>query len=120
MENETEKTKSGARNLIILAIASIVITMGLTTVSLAIYHYSGDIYLDRSRPGFLPDTEEMEEDEEDEEGDYIFEKSGPLNAEVLDEYLEKLQIEINAINDYQNPFGAEALSDEQFGLEIQK
>ena len=115
MENDGEKSKGG-RNLIILAVVSIAITMGLTTASLAIYHYSGDIYLDRSRPGYLPDTEEVEEDENDEEGDYTFEKNGALSPEILDEYLKKLQIEIDAINEYQNPFGEEALSDEQFGL----
>ena len=119
MEGDVEKSKSGGRNLTILALASIFITLGLTTASLAIYHYSGDIYLDRSRPGYLPDTEEVEEYEEDEEGDYIFEKNGPLTPEALDEYLKKLQIEVDAINEYQDPFGAEALSDKQFGLEIE-
>ena len=64
----------------------------------------------------MPDDEEVEDEEEDEEGDYVFEKTGPINDEVLDEYLEKLQIEIEALNDYQNPFDAEALSDAQFGL----
>ena len=47
---------------------------------------------------------------------YNFEKSGPLTSEVLDEYLEKLQIEVDAVNAYQDPFGAEALSDEHFGI----
>lgn len=120
MENDAEKSKSGGRNLTILALVSIFITLGLTATSLAIYHYSGDIYLDRSRPGYLPDTEEVEEEEGDEEGDYTFEKNGPLTPEVLDEYLKKLQIEVDAINEYQDPFGVDALSDKQFGLEIEK
>lgn len=119
MDNSEEERKGltkGGKKLIILACASIFITLCLTTVSLAIYHYSGDIYLDRSRPGYLPDTEEVEDDEEDEEGDYTFEKTGPLTKEVLEEYLKKLQIEVDALNAYQNPFGADALSDTQFGL----
>jgi hypothetical protein len=116
--NEEQKAEKGGRNLIILSAVSIFITLSLTTISLAIYHYSGDIYLDRSRPGYLPDDVEIEEDEEDEEGDYSFQKSGAISEEVLEEYLKKLQIEIDALDDYQNPFNAEALSDEQFGLNI--
>jgi hypothetical protein len=83
---------------------------------LAIYHYSGDIYLDRSRPGYLPDTEEVKIEEEDEEGNYNFEKTGPINKEVLEEYLKKLQIEVDALKAYQDPFDTEALSDAQFGI----
>ena len=119
MDNSEENKKGltkGGKKLILLSVISIFITLCLTTVSLAIYHYSGDIYLDRSRPGYLPDTEEVEDDEEDEEGDYTFEKTGPINDEVLEEYLKKLQIEIDALNEYQNPFGEDARSDTQFGL----
>lgn len=118
MDNGEEATgrNNGGRKLILLSVISIFITLCLTTVSLAIYHYSGDIYLDRSRPGYLPDDEEVEDEEEDEEGDYTFEKSGAITKEVLEEYLKKLQIEVDALNDYQNPFDADALSDAQFGL----
>lgn len=119
MENSEEDKKNlirGGHKLIFLVVISIFITLCLTTVSLAIYHYSGDIYLDRSRPGYLPDDEEVEIEESNEEGDYDFEKTGSITKEVLEEYLKKLQIEVDALNDYQNPFNAEALSDEQFGL----
>lgn len=119
-ESDSGKEKkgltSGGRKLVIMAVVSIFITLSLTTVSLAIYHYSGDIYLDRSRPGYLPDNVEIKTEEEDEEGDYNFEKTGPLSDEILDEYLKKLQIEIDALNDFSNPFGDEALSDSQLGL----
>ena len=119
-ENVDKKDKkgltAGGRNLVIMAVASMFITLCLTTVSLAIYHYSGDIYLDRSRPGYLPDDIEVKTEVEDEEGDYKFEKTGPLSPEVLDEYLKKLQIEIDALNDFPNPFGDDALSDQQLGL----
>ena len=118
--DEREKSGKGGRNLTLLAIISIAITLSLTTVSLAIYHYSGDIYLDRSRPGYLPDDTEVEEEEETEEGDYTFDKTGPLTGEVLDEYLKKFQIEVDALNAYQNPFDESALSDAQFGLEAKK
>lgn len=116
MDNSEETRNRGGRKLILLCVISIFITLCLTTVSLVVYHYSGDIYLDRSRPGYLPDDEEVQEEEDDEEGEYNFEKSGPITKEILEEYLKKLQIEVDALNDYQNPFDTEALSDEQFGL----
>jgi alpha-galactosidase/6-phospho-beta-glucosidase family protein len=43
------------------------IALATTGVSLAIYHNSGDIYLDRSRPGFLPDEQEIKQEEQKEE-----------------------------------------------------
>jgi hypothetical protein len=105
----------GGRNLLILGLAASAIAVVTTSVSLAIYYYSGDIYLDRSRPGYLPDEEEVEE-ENTEEGEYDFSQSGQITEEVLDEYLEKLQVEIDAINVYTDPFGADALSDEKLGI----
>ena len=120
--NKEEKSKlitKGGKKLILMAVIAIVISLSLTTVSLAIYHYSGDIYLDRSRPGYLPDDEEVETEDDTEEGDYTFEKSGAITKEVLDEYLKKLQVEVDALNEYQNPFDDEALSDEHFGLQNQ-
>lgn len=120
--NKEEKSKlitKGGKKLILMAAIAIVISLSLTTVSLAIYHYSGDIYLDRSRPGYLPDDEEVETEDDTEEGDYTFEKSGAITKEVLDEYLKKLQVEVDALNEYQNPFDDEALSDEHFGLQNQ-
>lgn len=110
------KVSSGGKKLMLMATLAIVISLVMTTASLAIYHYSGDIYLDRSRPGFLPDQEEVETSEDDEEGEYEFSRSGALKAEELDEYLKALQIEVKALDEYQNPFGEEGLSNERFGL----
>ena len=117
MEETTEKKKlhRGGRNLLILGLASIVIALITTSISLAVYHNSGDIYLDRSRPGFLPDEEEMEEEEEMED-DYSFSKSGVLSADILEEYLEKLDVEVKAIDSYEKPFGSSVLSDEKLGI----
>lgn len=104
----------GGRNLIILGVISVVVALTTTSVSLALYHNSGDIYLDRSRPGYLPDDAETEE--KDPEVDFNFDKSGELTKEALVEYTEALKIEIEAIDIYENNFSADALSDEKLGL----
>ena len=106
---------SGGRNLMILGLASAVIAVVTTGVSLIIYHNSGDIYLDRSRPGYLPDKEEIEQGG-NEKDEFVFDKTGIITGEVLDQYLENLQKEINAIDAYEDPFGAAALSDEKLGI----
>lgn len=112
------KQTHGARNLVLLGVLAIVIAGATTGVSLAIYHNSGDIYLDRSRPGFLPDEEEIEEDENEETEDYSFDKSGKITAEVLDEYLRELSEEVEAIDAYEKPFDESVLSDESLGIPV--
>lgn len=104
------------RNLVILGAASIMVAVATTSVSLAIYHNSGDIYLDRSRPGFLPDEEEIDEDEDKVEQVYDFASDGSVTAEGLEEYLKNLGLEIDAVDSYEKPFGAEVLSDEHLGI----
>ena len=112
-----KKERSGARNLVILGMASVVIATLTTGVSLAIYHNSGDIYLDRSRPGYLPDEQEIvDKEEQEKELEYEFEKSGKMNMEVLEEYLENLEKEIQAVDDYEKPFGQGVMSDDQLGI----
>ena len=70
MEEGIEKKN---HNLFLLGVGATLIAMLTTGISILIYHYSGDIYLDRSRPGFLPDKEEIESQDEDEE--YVFSKT---------------------------------------------
>ncbi len=112
-----KKERSGARNLVILGVISVVVATLTTGISLAIYHNSGDIYLDRSRPGYLPDEQEVADKEEQEkELEYEFEKSGKMNMEVLEEYLENLEKEIQAVDDYEKPFGQGVISDDQLGI----
>ncbi len=106
----------GGRNLVILGVCSILIALTTTGVSLAIYHNSGDIYLDRSRPGFLPDEEEAEQENEEEEADYSFDKSGELTVEVVDEYLEKVKNEIDIIDANNDAFSADVLSNSELGI----
>ncbi|MBR2839830.1 hypothetical protein IKE82_00650 [Candidatus Saccharibacteria bacterium] len=107
----------GAVNLVILGVLSTVVALVTTGVALAIYHNSGDIYLDRSRPGYLPDEEEIEQDEnEPEEEEYKYNKDVNLTEAEIDKFLSELQEEIDAVNAYEKPFGAEILSDEHLGI----
>ena len=112
-----EKMQKGARNLVILGVLSTLIALGTTGVALAIYHNSGDIYLDRSRPGYLPDEEEIEQVEnEPQEEEYVLDKNAQVTTEAIDDFLKKMQVEIDAINAYEKPFGADTLSDERLGI----
>ena len=87
-----------------------------TTVGLAIYRLSGDIYLDRSRPGYIPDEAEVEEENESKPEEYDFDKNGKVSAETIDEYLKHLSEEVNAVNSYEKPFDPSALTDERLGI----
>lgn len=117
VKKEKKKLKKGGRNLVILGLGAVLIASITTGVSLAIYHKSGDIYLDRSRPGFLPDEEEVEEEEaKEEDKEYDFKQNDKLSAEVLDEYLENFQKEVDAIDAYKEPFNEKILSDEELGI----
>ena len=79
----------GGKNLLLLGIIAILVAGSTTGVSLALYHNSGDIYLDRSRPGFLPDEDEIEGNNDDGE-EYVFQKSGKLTIKDTEEYLKEL------------------------------
>ena len=115
--NERKKwhVSKGARNLIVLGVLSIVIATLTTGVSLAWYHLSGDIYLDRSRPGFMPDEEEVKKEEKTED-DYDFSKSGELTVDVLEEYLNRLNDEVQAIDEDKEPFSTKVLSDAELDI----
>lgn len=107
----------GAKNLLILGIISILVACTTTGIALAIYHNSGDIYIDRSRPGFLPDEEEIEQrnDSEKEESEEFGEK-GEITVDVLEDYLKKIESEIEGIERAKEAFSEEALSDERLGF----
>ncbi|MBO7131706.1 hypothetical protein J6S37_02960 [Candidatus Saccharibacteria bacterium] len=115
IRQKDSKMTSGGRNLVILGILSVLVASLTTGVSLAIYHNSGDIYLDRSRPGFLPDEDEIEK-QDGQDLEYNFEKSGKLTIQNVEEYLEKLELEIKAIDAYSDPFNEKVLIDEELGI----
>ena len=109
-EDEAPKKQiHGGRNLIILGLASIAIVVITTSISLFIYRATGDIYLDRSRPGFIS---------EDESSDPIadpvkkFSSDGEITAEVYDEYLRELDTIIDNLEDSEDSFSEAPLSDD--------
>lgn len=115
-QNPADAPTKGGRNIVILGILSAVITAVLSCISLGLYHYSGDVYLDRSRPGFLPSEEEIEQDAIIEKPDYNFSDSGSISGETIDEYLEKIQKEIDYLEKFENPFSDKALKDDKLGI----
>ena len=117
-EEKQPKISKGGRNLIMLGLSATFIAFLSTVISLVIYHNSGDIYLDRSRPGFLPDEEELQLGE-NEEKSYDFEKTGIITREVLEEYIMKLEEEQKNIESYSDPFGLDSLSNERLGIPIE-
>ena len=105
----------GGRNLTILGVSAILITIVTTIISLTIYRVSGDIYLDRSRPGYLPDEDEMTESTETNTN-YSFSDSGPLTSDGLSEYLDELKKVDDRLKNFSDPFSPSPLSDESLGI----
>lgn len=105
----------GGKNLVILGVGSILIAAATTAGSLLIYHNSGDIYLDRSRPGYLPDDEELKEDEK-ESNEYEFSKTGKIEKETIKEFLENLEKDTTDSNRFEDPFGEKSISNETLGI----
>lgn len=109
------KNDHGARNLAILGLGAILLTLTMTGLELWIYRESGDIYLDRSRPGFLPDAEEAEEETE-VESNYVYPENGALDGEELDNYLKELKKIEEHLGKIQDPYSENALSDKSLGI----
>lgn len=105
----------GSHNLLLLGFLAVTIAVITTAVELTIYHTSGDIYLDRSRPGYLPDQDEVEE-ENKSNPTYSYSDTGPLNQAELKTYVDELTSVKQHIGKLANPYGAEPLSDESLGI----
>lgn len=104
------------RNLLFLGLISIGIALATTAISLSLYHNSGDIYLDRSRPGFLPDEDETKE-QESQPKNFTFSNSGDITPEILQEYLDNYQAQLDNLDKLERPFGATPLSDASLGIQ---
>ena len=118
MNNSEKKTKMihGGRNLIILGISAAVIALTTTSVSLYIYRVTGDIYLDRSRPGFISKDEKHEDDTKTSEE---FSSEGGVDTSSLQKYLEQLNSVNERINAHDSDFSGEQLSDDALGIYVE-
>ena len=65
-DSKEKKPIHGGRNLVLLGIGAI--TIALITTSISLYFYGkGDIYIDRSRPGYISEDEVHQTDEDYQE-----------------------------------------------------
>ena len=112
---KSEHPIHGARNLFILGVVAISLAVISTTISLYIYHATGDIYLDRSRPGFIFE-DETTGDTASETTTYSFSPDGEINRDTLSEYLDELDKVIEEVDAASSAFSADPLSDESLGI----
>ncbi len=115
MASNPDKPIRGRRNLIILGAGSILIAAITTIASLQIYRATGDIYLDRSRPGYIFEDEKHNEEDDQKES---FSNEGEINVEVIDEYLNELDTVIKRIDDSADDFSPEPLSDDSLNISL--
>ena len=107
-DSKEKKPIHGGRNLVLLGIGAI--TIALITTSISLYFYGkGDIYIDRSRPGYISDDEVHQTDEDYQEK---YSDEGNVDGKALDEYIEELDNVIERIEASQNDFGPDPLSDD--------
>ena len=82
-DSKEKKPIHGGRNLVLLGIGAI--TIALITTSISLYFYGkGDIYIDRSRPGYISEDEVHQTDE-----DYLFWES--LSPEEMTRFVANSQ-----------------------------
>ena len=110
MNNNEEKPIRGGRNLIILGCGAILISLITTGISLWVYRQN-DIYLDRSRPGFISEGETN-----DEESIEKFSEDGEIDASILDQYLSEFDYVKGKIDGYSSAFSGSALSDDSLSI----
>jgi hypothetical protein len=117
-EEKTPKSVNGGRNLVLLGFIAIALATISTAVSVYIYQVSGDIYIDRSRPGFLPDDTEISPIGSDSSS-YTFSEDGSITHDVLDEYLQRFNETVNPLSEpgIVDAFSSDALSDDALGIE---
>lgn len=115
---ETEEEPAainGGRNLMLLVVFAVVIALITTSVSLTIYRATGDVYLDRSRPGYIADDEIHSEEDDGKE---TFANEGAITEKELNEYLETLDLATKRIENSIDDFSNAPLSDETLDIAI--
>ena len=112
-KDEEPFLKIGGRNLLILTGVCVVAAIVTTSISLYIYRKTGDVYLDRSRPGYMS---EDEDNSEDRTAKPEFDDDGLINEEQLDLYLKDLDAAKKHIDESKDGFSSNALSNSSLGI----
>ena len=104
-------------NLAILAVVAIIIALITTSISLFIYKITGDIYIDRSRPGYISKEEEgkISDDGQSKKTTYTFSPDGKVTKKTLKKYLKNFE-EVQKRTQESEVFGEAPLSDESLGI----
>ncbi len=108
-----QKVIHGGRNLMLLGLCSVIIALITTSISIFIYRHTGDIYLDRSRPGYIAEGEKRDEEND---GNEEFSNEGMVDKKSLEEYLKELESIEGRINAHENDFDDEPLTDDALGI----
>lgn len=111
---EEEFIHSGGRNLLLLCFSSIVIATITTTISLIIYQATGDIYLDRSRPGYIAEDEKHTTEDDNKEN---FSSDGAIDVEALKDYKTQLESVEKRLDSSKDAFDGTPLSNETLGIQ---
>lgn len=111
---EDEFIHSGGRNLLLLCLFSVIIAVITTSISVYIYYATGDIYLDRSRPGYIAEDETRDESESSKE---TFSSEGEVTVGDLEEYKNQLKVVEERLEVSADSFDGDALSDETLGIQ---
>lgn len=106
--------KPGGRNLLLLCLAGIVMALISTSISLIIYRSSGDIYIDRSRPGYISEDEVYDTADD---GNETFSSDGEITKDVLDEYAKDINDICQRLDAAKDAFSDKALSAETLGID---
>ena len=107
-DDDGKKEIHGGRNLLILGFGAITIALITTSISLFFYQ-KGDIYIDRSRPGYITENEKHNIDDDIQEN---YSNEGKITDKSLAEYVEELNRVSERIDASKNDFGPDPLSDD--------
>lgn len=90
----------------------IVIAIGMATAGVVLYNVSGTAQLDLSRPGFEGVATRIDEDLEDFE---TFSADGEINSDILEEFREMMEEQVDNARAY-DAFGGDPLNPDAIGV----
>ncbi len=116
MDNNSSNKKPSSKNLVLLGLFSVFIAIVFASISIYLYHESGDIYLDCSLPGADCPNAHNNKNTTSRENSYTLPNFDKLDDKILDDYLKNLKKTTRKLTDANNSFNTEQLSDESLGF----